>query len=127
MKVSNIKCNGIGPTALAKASMPTIQTAVSLFRMRYTNDEILEKMPINHNYYFGTRFNDNNAITIRICSALVSESKIELRSADPDLIEGYIKTFIDSLKGSEMDELIIDGMRDCAGADHWYTFEKEWE
>jgi hypothetical protein len=23
--------------------------------------------------------------------------------------------------------LIIDGMRDCASADHWYTFEKQWD
>ena len=126
MKVSNIKCNGIGATFQAKSSMPTIQTAISLFRMRFNNGEILEKMP-DSDYYFGSRFNDDEAVALRICSSLVSESKIELRSDDADLIEGYIKSFIDSLNGTEMDQLIIEGLRECASADHYYKFEKQWD
>ena len=42
------------------------------------------------------------------------------------LMEGVIKSFVDSLSGSEMDAIILDGMRDCASADHWYAFEKDW-
>lgn len=127
MKVSNIKCNGMGPTHQARSSMSTIQTAISLFRMRYDNTEIIKMMAGGFDYHTGTRFNSDEAVSIRIATALVIESRIELRCEDPIIIEGYIKAFVDSLSGSEMDVLILEGMRDCASADHWYAFEKEWE
>ena len=127
MKVSNIKCNGVSNTIAAKSSIPTIKTAISLFRMRFEESEIFEKFPKNDEYYNGSRFNDNDVVTLRIASALVEEAEKELRTNDALIIEGYIASFVDSLSGTEMDQLIIDGMRDCASADHWYTFEKQWD
>jgi hypothetical protein len=43
------------------------------------------------------------------------------------LIEGIIESWFDSLSASEIDILIQEGLRCCASADHWYTFEKEWD
>lgn len=125
MKVSDIKCNGEGSTFQAKSSIPAIQTAVSLFRLRFSEDEIFEKLP-DGDYHPGIRFNSDSDVTIRIATGLVSEAKSKLQSEDPIIIEGYIKAFVDSLSGTEMDQLIFEGLRDCASADHWYAFEKEW-
>jgi hypothetical protein len=129
MKASNIKCNGISNTIAAKSSIPTINTAIYLFRMRFEESEIFEKFPKNDEcyYYSGSRFNDNNTVSLRIASALVDEAKKELRCTDNSIIDGYINTFINSLNGKEMDQLIIEGMRDCASADHWYKFERYWD
>ena len=126
MKVSNIKSNGSGNNAAARSSFPTILTAISLYKMRFSEEDIISKFPEDSEYHIGTRFNDNETIAYRIGSALVREATLELRTEDPIILEGYIKAFVDSLSGSEMDIIITDGLRDCAGADHWYTFEKEW-
>jgi hypothetical protein len=126
MEVSNIKCNGIRSTIAAQSSIPTINTLISLFRMRFKESEIFEKFPKNDEYYPGIRFNDDNTVALRIASALVEEAEKELRCNDNSIIDGYIHLFVDSLNGMEMDQLIIEGMRDCASADHWYKFGKQW-
>lgn len=125
MKVSNIKCNGVGNTLSANSSIPSIQTAISLFRMRFDESEIIEKFPTNDDYYIGPRFTSDNTVALRIASALVKEAEKELRTNDLIIVEGYIAAFVNSLSGTEMDQLIIEGMRDCASADHWYTYEKQ--
>lgn len=127
MKVSNIKCNGVVNTTAANSSIPLIQTAISLFRMRFDESEIIEKFTTNDDYHIGSRFTSDNTVALTIASALVEEAEKELRTNDSIIIEGYILAFIDSLSGTEMDQLIIEGMRDCASADHRYTYEKQWD
>ena len=135
MKVSDVKCNGIGPFNHNHPSRQQIQTAISLLRMRISKEEIFEKFPKGHDYYAGSRFNSDNDVAIRIMSAItdnvfvthINKRSFDITDDDNLLVIKIIESFVNSLKGSEMDELIIDGMRDCAGADHWYTFEKEWE
>ena len=50
-----------------------------------------------------------------------------MSESDELLLQGIINSFVDSLSGREMDMIILDALRDCASADHWYTFEKEWD
>ena len=44
MKVSDIKANGVSYYTPAKSSIPTIETAIGLYKMRFTEDEILDKL-----------------------------------------------------------------------------------
>lgn len=126
MKVSDIKANGVSYYTPAKSSIPTIETAIGLYKMRFTEDEILDKFDQTDQFYPGIRFNDNHAVAIRIAAA-ITRTAISKAGTENDLIlEGYIKAFVDSLSGSEMDIIILDGLSCCASADHWYTFEKEW-
>lgn len=60
--------------------------------------------PRDHEYHFGSRFYADDTVMFRIKS-VASESEFML---DP-----YA--------------WIMDGLRDCAGADHWYAFEKDWD
>lgn len=126
MKVSDIKANGVGYHKPAESSMPTIETAICLYKMRFTEDEILDKFDQTDRFYAGMRYNDNHAVAIRIASALTRAAIAELGTKEELVLEGYIKAFVDSLSGSEMDIIILDGLDCCARADHWYTFEKEW-
>lgn len=137
MNVENIKCNGLtggfGNATLSVKS--TIQTAVSLFRLRH--DDILEMMPAGGQYHAGPRFKDDERVTDRICSGLyeaaiqeVTGSSWPSHNATPEQFVQIVKSieaFIENIGGKCMDALILEGMRDCAEADHWYQFEKQWD
>lgn len=128
MDIKNFKCDGIGNTVPAKNVKLFIQTAVSLYRLRNTSEEILEKLiQINpkDNYKIGSRFLDDDRVTGRICTGLVKLASSETNTNNT--IEENIESFIHLLSGSELDQIILEGMRDCAISDHYYAFEKEWE
>lgn len=96
--------------------------------MRNSSDTIIEKLiqrNPKYDYHKGSRFYNNESIAIRICSGLV---ELALKFPNPNnTIEETIESFVYSLHGSLLDQIILEGIRDCASADHWYTFEKEWE
>jgi hypothetical protein len=131
MNIQDFKCNGIGNTQPALGIKPIVQTAISVFRLRRSNDEIIASFPIGYDYYIGHRFTDDETVATRICSGLVEYAEQRLykesgQSAPALIVEQYIDALVNSLSGSEMDQMILEAMRDCASSDHWYTFEKQW-
>lgn len=134
MKVEDIKSSGISyNTPASKTVGGVLKTAVSLFRLRHTNQEIFGMLSEDYRYYTGRRFNDDETVVTRICSALTKNaishhmcSNFSRTDDEVLLLEGIIKSFVDSLSGSEMDIIILDALRACASADHWYKFEKDW-
>lgn len=137
MNVDNIKANGVSyHTPAMKVAGPTILTAIKLYRMRYTEEEIFEQFPYGDNYHPGTRFNDDESVLARACSAITKTAINKLRFGTKNfsvvtdeeaiILEQMIEKFIDDIRGLDMDKIISDSMRDCASSDHWYTFEKEW-
>lgn len=56
-------------------------------------------------YHLGTRYGSDDMVRRRIESAIRSEEEF---LADP---LGWA----------------LDGLRECASADHWYTYEKQWD
>ena len=138
MKVEQIKCNGYSFSAPTKPSQPLLLTSIKLFRMRFSPEDIMAKIDAIQadDYYFGTRCRDDDNVYGRIASAITSaaikeiypESQNKVMEDDQvSVLEGFISAFTESLSGSEMDALIIDAFRDCASADHWYKFEKQWD
>lgn len=136
MQVDQIKCNGISYSYPARLAAPTIETALSIFRMRFNNSEIFEMFPKNDpDFFAGRRFRDNEAVVTRIAAALTEAAAQEylkkpyhaIEETDIELLEMSILAFVESLRGSEMDKLLVEGLRDCASSDHWYTFEKQWD
>lgn len=136
MQVEQIKCNGISYSYPANLAEPIIATALSIFRMRFSESEIFEMFPKNDlDFYAGRRFNDNQTVVTRISSALteaatseyLKKSVQQIDENDISLLEMSILAFVESLSGSEMDKLLLEGLRDCASADHWYEFEKQWD
>lgn len=136
MQVDQIKCNGISYSYPARLATPIIQTALSIFRMRFNNSEIFEMFPKNDpDFFAGRRFRDNESVVTRIAAALTAAAAQEylkkpyhsIEETDIELLEMSILAFVESLSGSEMDKLLIEGLRDCASSDHWYTFEKQWD
>lgn len=114
-----------------------IQTAISVFRLRHTTEEIWDMIVStgdNDDYYFGSRFNDDERVASRAISAVCSAAfnglehtaekptEEQIETAKNDIIE-----FFEKIDGKTMDYLIVDAMRDCASADHWYKYEKQWD
>ena len=127
MEVSEIKANGISYHKPAISSIPTIETSIGLYKMRFKLDDILDKFDQSSNFYPGTRYNDNHDVAIRIASAITKKAIDTLNTKDEIMLEGYITAFVDSLSGTEMDQIILNGLECCAQTDHWYQFEKEWD
>jgi hypothetical protein len=135
MKIESIKCNGLtggyGNATLNVQS--TIQTAVAIFRMRH--DDIFSMLP-HGEYHNGTRFSSDENVTNRICSGLHEAAIHEItgkhwpshNANDEQFVQVVmmIENFIENISGTDMDALILEGMRDCASSDHWYVFEKQW-
>jgi hypothetical protein len=43
-----------------------------------------------------------------------------------ELIEMHVGAVLNNLTIDEKVYMVLDALRDCASADHWYTFEKDW-
>lgn len=100
------RCNGYGfggPTLSDEAKdalIAVLPLARERFRVFMTN----ESANGNREYYAGSRFNDDGSVFQRIEHAMDSESEVLTAPMD----------------------WALDALRDCAGADHWYTFEKDY-
>jgi hypothetical protein len=129
--VTKVHANGISgrnPWPQVSRITPIIETALSVFRMRYSTDEILGQIANGDPYadlYAGTRFSNNDQVATRILSA-VNEHAFTLTD-NAEEAHQIIYDFFENISGKEMDTLIFDGLRCCAGADHWYKFEKQWD
>jgi len=138
MNVESIKVNGITWHEPAKNIIPHLATQIGLYRMRFTDKEIFSKFPENDDHYLGRRYSTDRDVAIRIAGAIVKSAADEYVYSNMGrnsmkteqvglLIEGIIESWFNSLSASEIDVLIQEGLRCCASADHWYTFEKEWD
>jgi hypothetical protein len=129
--VTKVHANGISgrnPWPQVSRITPIIETALSVFRMRYSTDEILGQIANGDPYadlYAGTRFSNNDQVATRILSA-VNEHAFTLTD-NAEEAHQIIYDFFENISGREMDTLIFDGLRCCASADHWYKFEKQWD
>ena len=75
-------------------------------------------------FYSGSRFNSNEDLTYRLVSSLANY--IYPKFGNDELTEMYVGALFSRLSFEEKQILVVDAARDCAGADHWYTFEKDW-
>lgn len=129
--VTKVKANGISgqnPWPQVGRIVPIIETALSVFRLRYSQEEIFERLHKefpNDDYYAGTRFSNNNSVATRILSAINAHAFT--LTEDAEEAHNIIYNFIENISGAEMDILIIDGLRCCADADYWYKYEKQWD
>ena len=129
--VTKVHANGISgrnPWPQVSRITPIIETALSVFRMRNTTDEILAQISNGDPYadlYPGTRFSNNDQVATRILSA-VNEHAFTLTD-NVEEAHQIIYDFFENISGKEMDTLIFDGLRCCASADHWYKYEKQWD
>ena len=75
--------------------------------------------------YVGHRFKDPETVAARIFTGFGTAASEHFDSEE--LAEMWIGAAIKNLTEQEKIDIVVEAHRDCASADHWYTFEKEWD
>jgi len=129
-EASDVKCNGsgYGVSLISKENRNAIQTYVSVYRKTTSFEEIVNEIATrdtSNDYLYGSRCKEDSSIADRINHALGNYAVNQFEGSK-ELAEMWINAQIEMFTGATMTHLVKDAIRDCASADHWYTYEKEW-
>ena len=75
-------------------------------------------------YHSGSRYNSVEDNAYRLVTGIARQVSSYLDS--DELIEMHVGAVLNNLTIDEKVYMVLDALRDCASADHWYTFEKDW-
>jgi len=129
-----IKCNGIGgggyQAALKSKSqirsiVDRVQSEIGIDELKRLVIELNDNQKYPDDLYWGTRFNSPEDITSRLISGLGSWSHSKLKNEH--LVEMNVRFITETISLEDSITIVTEAARDCASADHWYTFEKEWD
>lgn len=128
-KVSEVMCNGIGGQgyqAVLKHKDVIVEICQEV-RDLLGLDELfsLASEDKSNDYHRGHRFEEVENNAYRLISGIARHCSTYLDS--DELIEMHVPTVLKTLTIEDKITLVVDACRDCAGADHWYTFEKQWD
>lgn len=98
-------CNGyrLGSPRFSQTARSVFQVLVAQARIDFKEAMASETGP-GGRYELGYRFENNDDVLTRIESATTEDEFL-----------GNARAWI------------LDGLRECASADHWYTYEKQWD
>lgn len=127
----DVECNGIGGHGYGSAikHRGLIQNIVDEV-VNTIGRERLYELAIasgddHRDYYAGHRFNSNEDLMYRLVSGLANY--VYPKFDNEELAEMYLGAQLNMLSYEDKQTLVVDAARDCASADHWYTFEKQWD
>lgn len=127
-KASEVQCNGIGGKGY-KAVLKhkdAIQGICQEVRDLIGTEELysLATIDINTDYHRGIRFEEVEDNAYRLITGIAQH--VSSYMEDETLIEMHVGAILPILTMKDKVTLVADACRDCASADHWYTFEKDW-
>ena len=123
-----IKCNGVGGygyQAVLKhkdAILEICQDDRDLIGIEKLWE--LATVDPNVDYHQGRRFNSVEDNAYRLITGIAKHVSEYIPSSE--LVEMHVGAILPMLTMEEKVTLVADACRDCASADHWYTFEKDW-
>jgi hypothetical protein len=128
--LSEVKCNGsgYGVAVISQENKNAIQTYVSVYRKTTSFEDLVNEMAgqdQSNDYLYGRRCKEDSTIADRIYNAL-GVCALDQFEDNKELASMWINAQIEMFTGATMTHLVKDALRDCAGADHWYTYEKDW-
>jgi hypothetical protein len=126
---SEIQCNGVGDYGYQAAlkSKDLIESTILQVRSDLGLDEIWNRITTAHpnaDYHQGSRFNDIDRLTARLATGLGNWAWNKFETEE--LVEMNVKHILETISYDDAITIVVEAHRDCADADHWYTFEKEW-
>ena len=109
--IKNILCNGVSHVdPMYRKYDELFEPMIDRIRQRILSSNFETLPDANFGYHAGTRFLDNEAVLLRIYTALQNNS----------INEEYFQE-------DEVEYLVAEGLRECADADWYYTFEKNYD
>lgn len=126
---SEVHCNGVGGSGYRAAakSKDLIEKLVVEVREELGLNEIWSRIIAadpNGDYHQGNRFNYVDKVTSRLITGLGEWAWKKFENQE--LVEMNVKHILETITKEDAITIAVDAHRDCAGADHWYTFEKDW-
>lgn len=123
-----IKCNGVGGygyQAVLKHKDAILEICQDV-RDLIGIEKLWELATVDPNvdYHQGTRFNSVEDNAYRLITGIAKHTAEYIPNSE--LIEMHVGAILPMLTMEEKVILVADACRDCASADHWYTFEKDW-
>ena len=127
-----IECNGIGGRGYQAVLKHKDQIQAICQEVRdLLGDKLWDKMikqasEVNTytEYYAGSRYSGVEDNAYRLVTGIARHVSSYLDS--DELIEMHVGAILNNLTIDEKVYMVLDALRDCASADHWYTFEKDW-
>jgi len=126
---NEVHCNGVGGYGYQAAlkSKDLIESTILKVRLDLGLNEIWSRIIAadpNGDYHQGSRFNHLDNIVSRLTTGLGNWAWNKFENEE--LVEMNIKHILETISYDDAITIVVDAHRDCAGADHWYTFEKDW-
>ena len=127
-----IKCNGVGDSGYQAVLKHKDQIQSICQEVRdLLGDKLWDKMikqasevDTYTEYYAGSRYNGVEDNAYRLITGIARQVSSYLDN--DELIEMHVGAVLNNLTIDEKVYMVLDALRDCASADHWYTFEKDW-
>ena len=127
-----IECNGVGGRGYQAVLKHKDQIQAICQEVRdLLGDRLWEKMIEQASqvdsysaYYAGSRYNRIEDNAYRLVTGIAKQVSSYLDS--DELIEMHVGAVLNNLTIDEKVYMVLDALRDCASADHWYTYEKDW-
>ena len=131
-KVTEVECNGVGGYGYQavlkhKSQIDAIcQEVRDLLGDKLWSSMIKQASGVDTytEYYAGSRYSNVEDNGYRLVTGIAKHVSTYLK--DDKLIEMHVGAVLNNLTRDEKVYLVLDALRDCASADHWYTFEKDW-
>jgi hypothetical protein len=121
-----VKCNGISSALVLinQENSQIIETYISTYRNLADFRKIVEGFGEDWSFY-GRRCRENSTIAARITSGLANHA-LSLFNNNAELATEWVNFALRNISAKDLNVLVVEALRDCASADYWYTFEKEW-
>lgn len=133
---SEVTCNGNVPNCaniLTADNMSTIKTMLNIHFMGAPQDVILKELAdsdlIDGRWCIGKRAGETDEIIYRMVSGMINyatskfEGDFQTRKS---LAEIWINAQVEMMSAKDMITIMEKALVDCAQADHWYTYEKQY-
>ena len=128
---AEVVCNGISigaKSTLTEDNYQTLSTFLKTHFMMSPQNVILEELNdsnrIQYNWMVGRRVKSIDDIITRMVSGMYTyaQTKFEKR----ELSEMWINAQIKMMTAADIITVMEKALIDCATADYWYTYEKDW-
>lgn len=127
-----VVCNGIlvgARQVLTEDNYQTIKAFIKAHYMMSPPEIILEELNnsgmIQSDWMVGRRTSSLEDVITRMISGLYSYSQSKLNSRE--LAEMWMNAQIQMMSAKEIITVLEKALIDCATADYWYTYEKQWD
>ncbi|MBD44161.1 MAG: hypothetical protein CMC65_02820 [Flavobacteriaceae bacterium] len=126
--VNEVSCNGVGGhgyQAVLKHKDAILEICQDV-RDLIGIEKLWELATVDPNvdYHQGIRFNSVEDNAYRLITGIAKHTAEYMPNSE--LLEMHVGAILPMLTMEEKVILVADACRDCASADHWYTFEKDW-